>query len=289
MSRRRLTAPGATRAGGAPDSKRRPKRSLGQNFLVDREAGQKIVSALGAGPDDSVVELGPGRGALTRHLLGRVRHLRLVELDRDLVDDLRAELGERDDVSVVEGDMMHEPLHHAFLDPGRALVLGAIPYGITSPLVFRLLARPRPRVAVLAVQAEVAERMVAPPGNRAYGALSVGVRSVADCSLLFRLGPEAFRPRPKVRSAVVRITPLRPSLLSERDERALRRVVRGCFAWRRKQLKRTLASRPEFALGVRGAKRLLDDLGIAREARPETLSPEGFVRLARALTETAGR
>ena len=267
----------------------RPKRTLGQNFLVDRAAQRKIVAALGAGLEDDVVELGPGRGALTRHLIGKVRHLRLVELDERLAARWRGEHAESNEVTVVEGDMMQRRLHHAFPHPGHVLVIGNIPFYLTSPLIFRLLERPRPKAVVLTVQHEVARRMVAVPGGRAYGALSVGVQTVAECELLFRLPPDSFRPRPKVGSAVVRVTPLRPPPLDEAREHALRVVVRSCFSWRRKQLRRILAAHPEFALGGGRAGAVLEDLRIRPETRPQSLTPADFLRLSAALANVPKR
>ena len=268
----------------------RPKRFLGQNFLVDRRAQERIVRALGAGAEDDVVELGPGRGALTQHLIGRVRRLRLVELDRRLAAEWRRVLADRDGstVTVVEGDMLEKDLHHAFPEPEAAFVIGNLPYNITSPVIFRLLERPRPRAAVLTVQAEVAERLTAHPGAGPYGALSVGVQAVADCRLLFRLPPGAFHPRPKVRSAVVRVSPIKPPPLSEYRERSLRKVVRASFSWRRKQLGRTLARHPDLALGRSSAAELLGRLGIAPDARPETLSPPQFIALADQIDAAVG-
>ena len=266
----------------------RPKRSLGQNFLVDRNAQRRIVAALGAGPTDDVVELGPGKGALTKHLLGTVGRLRLVELDGELARELRRLAREPGStVTVVEGDITKRRLHHAFEEPERALVIGNIPYNITSPVVFRLLEAPRPRRAVLTVQSEVADRMAATPGSKQYGALSVGVQAVAECRVLFRLPPDVFRPRPKVHSAVVHLVPLRPPPMHPAGETALRHVVRACFQWRRKQLRRILAQHPQLALGRKEAGSVLVALGIAETARPEELSPARFIELAEAVRARA--
>ena len=256
---------------------------------MDVVAQRRIVSALGAGVHDTVVELGPGKGALTRHLIGAVRHLRLVEIDRTLADHWRNELAGREDASVVEGDMLRVPLHEAFPDPGGVLVVGNIPYNITSPLIFRLLAPPRPRQAVITVQREVASRLTAAPGTSEYGALTVGVRSVAETEYLFGVAAGAFRPRPKVGSAAVRITPVKPPPLGEREERSLRRVVRACFGWRRKQIGRTLRSHPDLDLGRELAVAVMRSVNIHPEQRPETLSPEDFLALARAVSDVSDR
>lgn len=261
----------------------RPKRSLGQNFLVDPNLQRKIVAALGAGPDDEVLEIGPGRQALTRHLVGTVRRLVLVELDDDLAAALAAEHAGRDDVEVVHGDVLDLRLGDHFADPASALVIGNIPYNITTPIVFHLLERPRPRAIVLMVQDDVAERIVAPAGTKAYGALSIGVRSVAVAERLFGVGRRAFRPVPNVDSSIVRIVPTRPEPLGEAEEARLRRLVRASFQWRRKQLFKILRDHPDLALPPERARALLQGVGIAPEDRPERLEPGQFVRLAAAL------
>jgi 16S rRNA (adenine1518-N6/adenine1519-N6)-dimethyltransferase len=259
------------------------KRSLGQNFLVDANLQHKIVAALGAGPEDEVLEVGPGRGALTRHLVGTVGRLVLVELDDDLTASLRERYGARDDVEVVHGDVLRVPLHDHLLHPDRALMVGNIPYNITSPVIFKLLRRPRPLRIVLMVQEEVADRVTAPVGTKSYGALSVGVRTVADADKLFRVGRGAFRPVPGVDSAVVRITPRHPETVTAEEEVRVRVLVRAAFQWRRKQLRKILREHPDLAID----DRIVDEVLRAREldpsVRPERLTPEDFVRLAAAL------
>ena len=209
----------------------RAKRSLGQNFLVDPNLQRKIVAALGAGPEDEVLEIGPGRGALTRHLAGHVGRLVLVELDRELAGRLRDEFAGDPRVSVVEGDVLATDLRGVTQDWEGTRVVGNIPYNITTPILFHLLARPRPRDIVLMVQREVADRIVAEAGSAGYGALSVGVRSVARPELLFSVPRGAFRPVPRVDSAVVRVTPVVPPALDAGDEARLRRLTRAAFQW----------------------------------------------------------
>jgi 16S rRNA (adenine1518-N6/adenine1519-N6)-dimethyltransferase len=261
----------------------RPKRSLGQNFLVDPNIQRKIVDALGAGPGDEVLEIGPGRGALTRHLVGRVRRLILVELDDELAAELARRHAGRADVLVVHADVLEVELGSLADDAAALLVVGNIPYGITSPILFRLLERPRPRAIVLMVQEDVADRIVAAEGTKAYGALSVGLRSVAVVERLFRVGRQAFRPVPRVDSAVIRITPLRPEPLSNAEEERLRRLVRASFQWRRKQLRRILRDHPDLGYPLEVARTAAQRAGVALSDRPERLSPVRFVALAAAL------
>jgi 16S rRNA (adenine1518-N6/adenine1519-N6)-dimethyltransferase len=261
----------------------RAKKSLGQNFLVDPNLQRRIVAALGAGADDEVLEIGPGRGALTGHLVGAVGRLLLVELDDDLANALEARWGGRDDVEVIHGDVLQVPLAGRLRDPVETRVVGNIPYNITTPILFRLLEPPRPRDIVLMVQEEVADRIVAPAGGRNYGALSVGVRTVAHAEKLFRVRRGSFRPVPGVDSAVVRITPIRPEPRTPVEEEGLRRTVRAAFQWRRKQLRKILRDHPELACSEATVERVLALTELAPETRPERLEPEDFVRLAAAL------
>jgi 16S rRNA (adenine1518-N6/adenine1519-N6)-dimethyltransferase len=262
------------------ERRHRAKKSLGQNFLVDANLQRKIVEAVGAGPGDEVVEIGPGQGALTRHLVGAVGRLVLVELDDDLAGALTRAYGGRDDVEVVHADVLKVALARHLVRPEEARVVGNIPYNITTPILFRLLERPRPREIVLMVQEEVADRIVAAPGSSAYGALAVGVQSVARAQRLFRVARGAFRPVPKVESAVVRITPLRPEPLSPGQEARLRVLVRAAFQWRRKQLGKILRDHPDLALGAERAEAAAASLGLSLTERPERLDPATFIRLA---------
>jgi 16S rRNA (adenine1518-N6/adenine1519-N6)-dimethyltransferase len=267
----------------------RAKKSLGQNFLVDPNQQRRIVEALEPEPDDVILEIGPGQGALTRHLAGSVRRLVLVELDDDLAASLAAEYAGRDDVTVVHRDFMKVDVPALVGAATRFKVVGNVPYNITTPIIFRLLARDvRPHRIVLMIQKEVADRIVAPAGTGEYGALSVGVRTVARVERLFHVGRGAFRPVPRVDSSVIRILPLDPPPLSAAEEHDLRDLTRTLFAWRRKQLQKTLRSAPAYALDHPTLQRIADETGIIMDSRPEELEPEAFVRLCRAL-RAAGR
>lgn len=269
------------------NTRHRAKKSLGQNFLIDPNQQRRIVAALEPAPDDAVLEIGPGRGALTHHLAAVVGRLVLVEMDDELAPALAAEFADRPHVSVVHDDFMKIDLRSVC---GTACavhdlkVIGNIPYNITTPVIFRLLERGlRPRRIVLMIQKEVAERIVAPPGTAEYGALSVGVRSVARVERLFGVGRGAFRPVPRVDSAVIRIEPLSPPPLSAEDEIELRELTRVAFSWRRKQLQKTLRSAPQYALDAAGVARIEQQTGIPLEQRPEQLAPEMLLELSRAL------
>jgi 16S rRNA (adenine1518-N6/adenine1519-N6)-dimethyltransferase len=261
----------------------RAKRSLGQNFLVDPNLQRKIVAALDAGPRDEVVEIGPGTGALTRHLAGTVRRLVLVELDDALAARLAEEHEGRQDVTVVHGDILGVSLAERVDHPEALKVVGNIPYNITTPILFRLLERPRPGVIVLMVQEEVAARLVAQPGSSAYGALAVGVQSVARAERLFRVGRQAFRPVPRIDSAVIRVTPHRPEPLDPAEEGRLRVLVRAAFQWRRKQLGKILRDHPDLGVPEQTVRDVARRCDLDLRSRPQRLSPDAFIRLSRTL------
>jgi 16S rRNA (adenine1518-N6/adenine1519-N6)-dimethyltransferase len=263
----------------------RAKRSLSQNFLVDHNIRRKIVAELAAGPADEVLEVGPGHGELSDLLVGEVDTLVLVEKDDLLASELEARLGGRDDVRVVHADALEVDL--AALLPGDrpGLLISNLPYGITSPLIFRFLdMRPLPARMVLLVQKEVAERIAAAEGSKVYGALSVGVQARADVRVAFRVGRGAFRPAPAVDSALIVIE---PHADPRNDEmlRALRVLTRVAFSRRRKQLGRILRSAPEYDLSAAGVDRVLEACALSPQARPETLTPDQFIELAGRLME----
>ncbi len=251
---------------------------LGQHFLFDPSILKRIAAAAVAAPDDVVLEIGAGRGTLTVALAALARRVVAVETDRALAASLPARLAAAGAgrVEVIAGDALVVPW------PRATVVCGNIPYAITTPLLERALRPPAPRRIVFLVQAEVAERLAAAPGTRAYGALTAGVRLVADVERLFAVPAGAFRPPPRVRSAVVRLTPrAAPLVRSEAEERRTRAVIQAVFQRRRQQLGRTL--REAWGVEREAAERLLGGLGLAPAVRGETLAPEGFVALARAL------
>jgi 16S rRNA (adenine1518-N6/adenine1519-N6)-dimethyltransferase len=265
-----------------PDDLPRAKRALGQNFLIDPNVQRKIVAALDPGPADEVLEIGPGVGALTRHLAGRVRRLVLVELDNGLAARLREEFAGDDSVEVINEDVLEVPLERITADPGRLKVIGNIPYNITTPILFGLLERrPRPASIVLMVQREVADRILEPAGSKTYGALAVGVQAVAEVSRVMNVSRDAFRPVPDVMSSVVRIVPHDPPRLTADDEAALRELTRAAFQQRRKQFQRIL--RDAYGLSVDEVAEVGRAAGMDLVQRPETFSPQKFIDLAQVL------
>jgi 16S rRNA (adenine1518-N6/adenine1519-N6)-dimethyltransferase len=256
----------------------RAKRRLGQHFLSDRRILERIADALGPTAADTVLEIGPGPGGLTEALVGRAGKLVAIEKDADLLPALQARAP---GAVVVEADAL-ETDWHALAGPDF-LVAGNIPYNITSPLIGKALEPPRPRRIVFLVQKEVADRVVAAPGGEAYGALSVGVQAVSRAERLFIVPAGAFTPRPKVDSAVLRLTPLAEPLVSDAEVEPFRRLVVGLFGFRRKQMLRGVRELTGWDAGQ--VEAVLSRADIEPRVRPETVDPPRFVSLLRALVD----
>ena len=256
----------------------RAKRRLGQHFLSDRRILERIADALGPTAGDTVLEIGPGPGGLTEALAGRAGKLVAIEKDADLVPALRRRVPT---AIIVEADAL-EADWQAIAGP-EFLVAGNIPYNITSPLIDKALAPPRPRRTVFLVQKEVADRVGAAPGGGAYGALSVGVQAVALAERLFTVPAGAFHPRPKVDSAVLRLTPLAKPLVSDAEVEPFRRLVVGLFGFRRKQVVRGL--RELTGWDAERVEDVLGRVGIESRVRPETVAPARFAALLRTLVD----
>ena len=260
-----------------PPGQGRPKKRLGQHFLTDPGLLGRIADALQSTRDDTVIEIGPGRGALTSQLLARAGRVIAIELDRELAPMVAERWRDEPRFRMIEGDVLAQDL--GALAGGPYLLAGNVPYNITTPILFHAMRRPRPTRAIYLVQREVAERVVAPPGSEAYGALSVNVQALAVPTLLFGVAAKAFTPPPKVESAVLRIVPRAEALLDPREEEPFRLLVQAAFGLRRKQMRRVM--RTVKAWDAPRAEAVLARAGIDPEARPETLSPDDFLRLLR--------
>ena len=250
-----------------------PKKRLGQHFLHDPSILGRIAGALEIQPGDTVLEIGPGPGGLTGQLYQQADRLVAIEKDHDLVPGLLARFPT---MELIEGDALDLDWHR-LTGPGPVRITGNIPYNITSPLLELALAPPRPAKIVFLVQREVADRVASQPGTAEYGALSVGVQAVARVERLFTVPAGAFKPRPRVDSAVLRLTPLSQPLIGDGEVAPFRRFVVGLFGFRRKQLVRGLRE-----LTQAPADTVLGWLGQARldpALRPEALAPLDFVRL----------
>ncbi len=254
-----------------------PKKSLGQNFLHDPNALDKIVATAELSPDDAVLEIGAGTGTLTARLANCAGRVIAVEVDERLLPILGREVGGRDNVTLVPGDILELNLD-ALLPPDQPYVVVAnLPYYITSAILRLLLERPhRPRRLVLTVQQEVADRLVARPGDMSL--LSVSVQFYGKPRVVTRFPPAAFWPRPDVDSAVVRIDTYAAPPVPVTDEAAFFRVVRAGFSQKRKQLRNALSG--GLHIGKDQADALLVAAGIDPQRRAETLSLEEWAALA---------
>lgn len=270
----------ARASGGLPA----PRKRFGQHFLRDRAVLARIVDALGLTGAETVVEIGPGRGALTDLLVPGARRLVAIEIDRDLAAHLRTRYAADPHVEVVEADVLQLALGD-LAGPDYVLA-GNVPYYITTPILFHALTPPRPARAVYLVQREVADRLTADPGGKTYGALGVNVQAVARVELILRVPPGAFQPPPQVDSALVRVTPRADPVIAPHEEPRFRRFVQAAFALRRKQLRRVV--RTVTGLDVEAAEHALAVAGVDPDARPETLSAAEFAALLRALGAAAG-
>lgn len=250
------------------------RRRFSQNFLVDRNYIERILEVIAPEPTDRILEIGPGRGALTRLLAARSEHVTVVEIDRDLAREIRSEIEE---VEVVVGDVMRVDMEALF---GVHLwrVVGNLPYHIATPLLF-LLVRASARIHDMhfCLQDELVARICATPGNRQWGRLSVMMQYYAEVTPLFRIPATAFRPRPRVQSRMLRLVP-RERPLCARSPKVLENLVRIAFSKRRKTLHNALKSYPRY-----DADALTRELGIDLKCRPETLGVDDFVAISNLL------
>ena len=251
------------------------RKRFGQHFLHDRAVIRSIVDAIAPQPHELIVEIGPGRGALTFPLLASGCELHVVEIDRDLAARLRAHASRRSNLIVHEADALELDLTHIAPPPQRIRVTGNLPYNISTPLLFRLLAAlPLITDMHLMLQKEVVDRILSPPGTREYGRLSVMVQLDCDVERIIEVGSGAFSPVPRVESAMVRLRPRPRTALEPAHRKRLESVVRSCFSRRRKTLRNAL----------RGVcdERTIAVSGLDPQVRPENLTIDEFVGLARA-------
>ncbi|MFL6230470.1 MAG: 16S rRNA (adenine(1518)-N(6)/adenine(1519)-N(6))-dimethyltransferase RsmA [Pyrinomonadaceae bacterium] len=266
----------------------RAKKSLGQNFLVDENVAARIVSALDPRADETVIEIGAGRGALTARLVREVGRLVAVEFDRELVPVLQDRLGLHENFTLVHGDALETDYCAAIAPAASARVVANLPYNISTAILQRLIAqRACVREMILMLQREVVERITAPPGSHERGYLSVFVEAYCEAEPLFDVAPAAFRPVPKVWSTVARLRVRDTSAADVGDEALLWQLVSAGFAQRRKTIYNNLRAAPEH-LRARmeargGATATLEVAGVKPQRRAETLSLAEWARLARAL------
>ncbi|HEU0277222.1 MAG TPA: 16S rRNA (adenine(1518)-N(6)/adenine(1519)-N(6))-dimethyltransferase RsmA [Rhodanobacteraceae bacterium] len=252
----------------------RPKKSYGQHFLHERGVIERIVAAIAPRPGEHLVEIGPGEGALTLPLLDAAGHLTAIELDADLIEPLRARAAGIGTLEIVHADFLKCDLSR-LAGAGALRLVGNLPYYVSSPILFHCLAAlPAITDMHFMLQREVVERMAATPGGKVYGRLSVMTQLACRVEPLLRVAPGAFRPPPKVESAVVRLTPLPAAVRPPRLlHGTVERVVRAAFGQRRKTLANALRGVLEADAIARA--------GVDPRLRAEALPPAAFVALAR--------
>jgi 16S rRNA (adenine1518-N6/adenine1519-N6)-dimethyltransferase len=252
-----------------------PRKRFGQNFLTDQAVLHDIIRTIDPKLDDVMVEIGPGLGAMTRLLLQSLKQLHVIELDRDLILRLKNSFDPAR-LIVHEGDALQFDFASIPISTGQKLrVVGNLPYNISSPLLFHLTqAAPQVQDQHFMLQKEVVQRMVAEPGSKTYGRLSVMLQWRYQMALMFIVPPAAFDPPPQVESAIVRMIPIAHPITC--DQATLEQVVLKAFSQRRKVLRNSVA-------GMFTENELIDT-GVDPQARPETVSLKQFVALANRLS-----
>ncbi len=264
-----------------------PKKRLGQHFLVDRNILNKVIRTAQVGKEDVVLEVGPGLGEMTLALAHRVKKVIAIEIDPKLVAILNKKAKDYPNVEVMKSDILKVDFKHILEKEGHTIkVVANLPYQISTPLVFRFIELKEAfSTFTLMLQKEVAERMVAPPGRKEYGPLSIFIQLFLNPSILFFIKPSAFFPPPKVESAVVHMVWKEKPMIEKNDEEWFKRIVKACFGYRRKTLLNAL-KHSELCLPDSTESRM-EKVGIDPRRRPETLTIEEFIRLAEALLQGA--
>lgn len=275
--------------GQLKELKIRPKKRLGQHFVVNSKILQRTIESASLGPEDIVVEIGAGLGSLTVPMAQRVKKVYAIEVDPRLAHELRNQLAANDSVEVIQADALQVDFAPWYEQWQRKMkVVANLPYEISSPMIFRLFQeRNYFSLFVLMLQLEVAKRVVARPGTKDYGPLSLWSQLYTRARIAFSVHPQAFYPPPQVESAVVRFEILpQPSVVVE-DEKILRQVIRSAFTYRRKTLVNALRL-GEFAhLPAEKIREALQSVSISPESRGEALSLEQFRDLSRTLAALA--
>ena len=260
-----------------------PKKRWGQHFLVDRNILSKVIRTAELERGDVILEIGPGMGVMTLALAPQVKKVIAVEIDRELVKILKEKTADFSNVMVIEGDILKISFEELYRQGHQQLkVVANLPYQISTPLLFGFIeSRDLFSTLTLMLQREVAERMIASPGGKDYGPLSIFTQSVSDLSIQFYIKPSAFFPPPKVESAVIRMVWKERPLVRGEEEGWFKKVVKGCFGYRRKRLINALRH-ADLVLPEDLEKRI-EKIGIDSQRRPETLTIQEFARLADAL------
>ncbi|MGI5840076.1 MAG: 16S rRNA (adenine(1518)-N(6)/adenine(1519)-N(6))-dimethyltransferase RsmA [bacterium] len=294
MEKEKIVTPGATVA-----ILRRyglhPRKTFGQNFLTDENILNKIVAAVGLTRDDLVLEVGPGIGTVTQALAGQAGLVVAVEIDRNMIAVLRDTLSGYDNVTVVEGDILAVDLPGLLAEADsegkyRRKLVGNLPYYITTPILFRVLEDNCGfKTLVVMVQKEVAERIVARPGGKIYGALSIAVQYRTEAEIIAEIPRTVFHPPPQVSSAVLRLTRREEPPVSVTDEKLFFSVVKAAFQHRRKTMLNALSHSPATVSDKAALQRLLEQAGIDPLQRGENLDMADFAVLSNLLAAETDR
>ncbi|MBQ1689200.1 MAG: 16S rRNA (adenine(1518)-N(6)/adenine(1519)-N(6))-dimethyltransferase RsmA [Lachnospiraceae bacterium] len=265
------------------------QKKFGQNFLIDTHVLDKIIAAANITKEDLVLEIGPGIGTMTQYLCENAREVVAVEIDKNLIPILEDTLSEYDNVSVINGDILKVDINKIVEEKngGKPIkVVANLPYYITTPIIMGLFEShvPVENITVM-VQKEVADRMQVGPGTKEYGALSLAVQYYAEPYIVANVPPNCFMPRPKVGSAVIRLTCHKEPPVKVADETLLFRLIRASFNQRRKTLVNGLQNSPEITATKEEILAALDSMGVSPTVRGETFDLEAFACLANALTK----
>ncbi|MBE7021688.1 MAG: 16S rRNA (adenine(1518)-N(6)/adenine(1519)-N(6))-dimethyltransferase RsmA [Ruminococcaceae bacterium] len=261
----------------------RPKKGLGQNFLTDESVLCDIVEAAQLTEDSCVLEIGPGMGALTRHLAQRAKKVVAVEIDTAILPVLEKNLTGFSNVTVINRDILKLQLEDLFSEcfgKEQVKVIANLPYYITTPIIMKLLAEKRLSSIVIMIQREVAERLAAGPGTKNYGALSLAVQYRAQVRPVRDVSPEAFHPVPKVWSSVIALSLLKEPPVAVLDEAHFFHLIHGAFSQRRKTFINSAGSYPPLCSSKEHIKSVLQKLGISENIRGESLSLEQFAQIS---------
>lgn len=270
-------------------------KSLGQNFLIDENIPRRIVEAAGVDSTDLVIEIGPGIGSMTRELAVKSGKVIAVEIDRHLMEALAENMKDFTNVKIINEDVMKLDMEKTIsgekeydsFSPGRSAVkvVANLPYYITTPIIMKLLEEnPGIDAMVFMVQKEVAERIVAKPGGKDYGALSVAVQYYSEPEILFNVPPHCFMPQPDVDSTVIRMAVRKSPPVTIKSKDIFFKTVKASFGQRRKTLVNALSNSGYFIEGKEEIKRILKNMGIDEKRRGETLTIMQFAELSNAFS-----
>ena len=265
------------------------QKKFGQNFLIDTHVLEKIIEAAGVTKEDFVLEIGPGIGTMTQYLAEAAREVTAVEIDRNLIPILADTLSAYDNVSVINEDILKLDIRKLAEEKngGRPIkVVANLPYYITTPIIMGLFESHVPIDSItIMVQKEVADRMQEGPGSKEYGALSLAVQYYAKPEIVANVPPNCFMPRPRVGSAVIRLTRHEQVPVEVENEKLMFQIIRASFNQRRKTLANGLSNYPEIHLDKEIIQQSIEELGVPANVRGETLSLEQFAKLSNILVK----